>query len=395
MEALLIKGGLIHDAVSEIPYIADILAIDGKITKIQPDIPPEDGMNVIDARDSWIYPGLVEAHSHIGLSGYGIGFEGKDYNEMNDILTPHLRAIDAINPMDPALLQAAQGGVTSVATGPGSSNVLGGTFAAIKLYGTRIDNMIIKEKAAMKCAFGENPKRIYKDKNNFSRMSTAAKLREILYQAREYQEKLISAGDDKSKKPAFNMKLEALLPVLNREIPLKAHAHRADDIFTAIRIAKEFDLKLTIEHCTEGHLIAGELAKEGYPVAVGPSFSHATKFELKNKSFTTPGILAKAGVPVSIITDNPVTPQQYLSLCAGLAVKSGMEPFEALKAITINPARHIGIEDRVGSLAVGKDADIVLTDGDILYSQTNVLRTYIDGKLIEPTGSCDNPEGLL
>ncbi len=395
METLLIKGGLIHDAVNEVPYIADILCTNGKITRIQPDIPEEDGMNVIDAKDLWVYPGLVDAHSHIGLDGYGIGFEGKDYNEMNDILTPHLRAIDAVNPMDPTLLQAVQGGVTSVATGPGSSNVLGGTFAAIKLYGSRIDNMVIREKIAMKCAFGENPKRVYKDKNNYSRMSTAAKLREILFQAKEYQAKLISAGEDDSKKPAFNMKLEALLPVLNREIPLKAHAHRADDIFTAIRIAKEFDLKLTIEHCTEGHLIVEELAKEGYPVAVGPSLGHATKFELRNKTFTTPGILSKAGLSVSIITDSPVIPEQYLSLCAGLAVKSGMDPFEALKAITINPAKHIGIEDRVGSLTVGKDADIVLTNGNILDSLTNVVKTIIDGRPVEADSSSHSSESCF
>ncbi len=383
MEALLVKGGLIHDAVHEIPYIADILAIDGKIKLIQPDILPEEGMEVIDATGLWVYPGLVDAHSHIGLDGYGIGFEGQDYNEMNDILTPHLRAIDGINPMDPTFMQAVLGGVTTAATGPGSSNVLGGTFTAIKLHGTRIDQMVIKEKIAMKCAFGENPKRVYKDKNNYSRMSTAAKLRETLYQAKEYLEKLNSAGDDLSKRPAFNMKLEALIPVLNREIPLKAHAHRADDIFTAIRIAKEFNLKLTLEHCTEGHLIVEELAKEDYPVAVGPSFGHATKFELKNKTFTTPGILAKAGLSVSIITDSPVTPQQYLSLCAGLAVKSGMEPFDALKAITINPAKHIGIEDRVGSLESGKDADIVLTNGNIMDSLTNVVKVFIDGKMIK------------
>lgn len=383
MDTLLIKGGLIHDAVNEMPYIADILAADGKIIKIQPDISPDEGTKVVDAKGLYIYPGLVDAHSHIGLDGYGIGFEGSDFNEMNDILTPHLRAIDAINPMDVTLNQAALGGVTSVATGPGSSNVLGGTFTAIKLNGLRIDNMIIKDKVAMKCAFGENPKRCYKDKNNFSRMSTAAKLREMLFQAMEYRDKLISAGDDLSKKPAFNMKLEALLPVLNREIPLKAHAHRADDIFTAIRIAKEFNVKLTIEHCTEGHLIVEELAKENIPVAVGPSLGHATKYELRNKSFTTPGILAKAGLSVSIITDSPVIPQQYLAMCAGLAIKSGMEPFEALKAITINPARHIGIEERVGSLEVGKDADIVLTDGEIFESLTNVVKTFIDGNLVE------------
>ncbi len=383
MDTLLIKGGLIHDAVNETLYIADILAVDGKITKIQPDISPEEGTKVVDAKGLHIYPGLVDAHSHIGLDGYGIGFEGSDFNEMNDILTPHLRAIDAINPMDVTLNQAALGGVTSVATGPGSSNVLGGTFTAIKLNGLRIDNMIIKDKVAMKCAFGENPKRCYKDKNNFSRMSTAAKLREMLFQAMEYRDKLTSAGDDFSKKPAFNMKLEALLPVLNREIPLKAHAHRADDIFTAIRIAKEFKVKLTIEHCTEGHLIVEELAKENIPVAVGPSLGHATKYELRNKSFTTPGILAKAGLSVSIITDSPVIPQQYLAMCAGLAIKSGMEPFEALKAITINPARHIGIEERVGTLEIGKDADIVLADGEIFESLTNVVKTFIDGNLVE------------
>ena len=235
----------------------------------------------------------------------------------------------------------------------------------------------------MKCAFGENPKRVYKDKNNYSRMSTAAKLREILCQTAEYRDKLQAAGDDILKKPVYNMKLEALLPVLNREIPLKAHAHRADDIFTAIRIAKEFNVGLTLEHCTEGHLIAEELARENIPVAVGPSLGHATKYELKNKTFTTPGILSKAGLTVSIITDSPVIPQQYLALCAGLAVKSGMEPFEALKAITINPAKHIGIDERVGSLTVGKDADIVLTDGDIMQSQTNVIKTFIDGKAVE------------
>lgn len=383
MVTLLIKGGLIHDAVNETPYLADILAIDGKIAKIEPDIRPEEGAIIVEASGLSVYPGLVDAHSHIGLDGYGIGFEGRDYNEMNDILTPHLRAIDAINPMDETLKQAALGGVTCAATGPGSSNVLGGTFTAIKLSGLRIDNMIVKEKIAMKCAFGENPKRVYKDKNNYSRMSTAAKLREILCQTAEYRDKLQAAGDDILKKPVYNMKLEALLPVLNREIPLKAHAHRADDIFTAIRIAKEFNVGLTLEHCTEGHLIAEELARENIPVAVGPSLGHATKYELKNKTFTTPGILSKAGLTVSIITDSPVIPQQYLALCAGLAVKSGMEPFEALKAITINPAKHIGIDERVGSLTVGKDADIVLTDGDIMQSQTNVIKTFIDGKAVE------------
>ena len=281
---LCIKNGLIHDAVSATPYVGDILVENGKITQILPANSCKEAETVIDATGHNVYPGLVDAHSHLGLDGYAIGFEGQDYNEMNDILTPQLRAIDGINPQDETLQLALEGGVTCVGTGPGSSNVLGGMFVAMKPFGRRIDDMIVKFPVAMKCAFGENPKRCYKDKNNYSRMSTASKLREMLFKAREYQAKLDAAAEDPSKKPAYDMKLEALLPVLRREIPLKAHAHRADDIFTAIRIAKEFDVKLTIEHCTDGALIAEDLAKENYPVAVGPSFGHATKYELKNKS---------------------------------------------------------------------------------------------------------------
>lgn len=385
MKQLLIKNGTIYNSTSPIPYQADLLIENGKIVRMEEQITETTDMRVLDANGLRVYPGLIEAHCHIGLDGYGIGFEGQDYNELNDILTPQLNAVDGINPMDITLHKAALGGVTCVATGPGSSNVLGGTFTAMKMAGKRIDDMIVKEKIAMKCAFGENPKRCYKDKNNYSRMSTAAKLREMLKKANEYQEKIEAAGEDVLKRPAYDMKLEALLPVLNREIPLKAHAHRADDIFTAIRIAKEFDLKLTIEHCTEGHLIAQDLQKEGYPVAVGPSFGHATKYELRNKTFETPGVLAKAGLQVSIITDSPVIPQNYLALCAGLAVKSGMEPFAALQAITINPAKHIGVEDRVGSLEIGKDADIVITDGDIMDSMATVCYTFIDGNEIERT----------
>lgn len=376
---LCIKNGLIHDAVSATPYTGDILVENGKITQILPANSCKEAETVIDATGLNVYPGLVDAHSHLGLDGYAIGFEGQDYNEMNDILTPQLRAIDGINPQDETLQLALEGGVTCVGTGPGSSNVLGGMFVAMKPFGHRIDDMIVRFPVAMKCAFGENPKRCYKDKNNYSRMSTASKLREMLFKAREYQEKLNAAAEDPSKKPAYDMKLEALLPVLRREIPLKAHAHRADDIFTAIRIAKEFDVKLTIEHCTDGALIAEDLAKENYPVAVGPSFGHATKYELKNKSFKTPGILSKAGCQVSIITDAPVIPQQYLSLCAGLAVKSGMDAFEALKAITIHPAKHLGIADRVGSIEVGKDGDFVISDGNIMDSATKVNYTIVNG----------------
>lgn len=379
MKALLIKNGCIHDAVHEESYQADLLLREGKIVRIAPGIEEADA-EVIDASGRQVYPGFVDAHCHIGVDGYAMGFEGDDCNEMTEILTPELRVIDAVNPQDETFKLAREGGVTCVGTGPGSANVLGGMFAALKTEGKRVDDMIVKFPVAMKCAFGENPKRCYKDKNNYSRMSTAAKLRVTLREAQEYQALLQEAKTAKER-PKYNAKLEALLPVLAGEIPLKAHAHQANDIFTAIRIAKEFGVKLTLEHCTDGSLIADELAAEGFPVCVGPSFGHATKIELKNKSFETPGVLAKAGCRVSIITDSPVIPQQYLPLCAGLAVKSGMDPFAALQAITINPAKHLGIEDRVGSLEEGKDGDVVIADGDPMISSTRILYTIIDGKV--------------
>lgn len=379
---LCVKNGLIHDAVNREAYQGDILIEDGKIKAIGKELSLEEGTEVIDAEGLMVYPGFVEAHCHLGLDNYACGFEGHDYNEMTDILSPQLRGIDSINPMDPTLEMAAQGGVTCVAAGPGSANVLGGTFVAMKTVGKRIDKMVVKNPVAMKCAFGENPKRCYKDKTSSCRMDIASKLRETLNRARDYMERKELAGEDVSKRPAYDPKLEALIPVLKKEIPLKAHAHRADDIFTAIRVAKECDVDLTLEHVTDGSLIVEELAAENYPVAVGPSFGHATKLELLNKSFETPGLLAKAGCQVSIITDSPVIPQQYLALCAGLAVQSGMDEFDALKAITINPAKHIGVADRVGSLEVGKDADIVIADGSPLVSTTKIRKVLIDGKIV-------------
>ena len=357
-----IKNGTLHTAVSKDTFIADILIDGGKIVKIGKDLSAE-GAEVIDATGLQVYPGFVEAHCHIGLDGYGIGYEGHDYNEMNDPVTPQVQAIDGINPFDPCMKMAAKAGVTCFATGPGSSNSIGGTFAAIKPVGTRVDNMIVKFPIAMKCAFGENPKRCYQKQGISSRMTNAAKIREALNKAKVYKAKIEAAGDDASKLPAYDQKSEALIPVLNHEIPLKAHAHQANDIFTAIRIAKEFGVGLTLEHVTEGHMIVDELAKENLPLAVGPTFGHASKFELQNKTWETPGILAKAGCHVSIITDAPVTPLHYLPLCAGLAIKAGMDEYEALRAVTINPAEHIGIADRVGSLEEGKDADVVIVDG--------------------------------
>ena len=357
-----IKNGTLHTAVSKETFIADILIDGGKIVKIGKGL-SADGAEVIDAAGLHVYPGFVEAHCHIGLDGYGIGYEGHDYNELNDPVTPQVQAIDGINPFDPCMKMAAKAGVTCFATGPGSSNSIGGTFAAIKPVGTRVDNMIVKFPIAMKCAFGENPKRCYQKQGISSRMTNAAKIREALNKAKVYKAKIEAAGDDASKLPAYDQKSEALIPVLNHEIPLKAHAHQANDIFTAIRIAKEFGVGLTLEHVTEGHMIVDELAKENLPLAVGPTFGHASKFELQNKTWETPGILAKAGCHVSIITDAPVTPLHYLPLCAGLAIKAGMDEYDALRAVTINPAEHIGIADRVGSLEEGKDADVVIVDG--------------------------------
>lgn len=376
-----IKNGTLHTAVSKETFIADILIDGGKIVKIGKGL-SADGAEVIDATGLHVYPGFVEAHCHIGLDGYGIGYEGHDYNELNDPVTPQVQAIDGINPFDPCMKMAAKAGVTCFATGPGSSNSIGGTFAAIKPVGTRVDNMIVKFPIAMKCAFGENPKRCYQKQGISSRMTNAAKIREALNKAKVYKAKIEAAGDDASKLPAYDQKSEALIPVLNHEIPLKAHAHQANDIFTAIRIAKEFGVGLTLEHVTEGHMIVDELAKENLPLAVGPTFGHASKFELQNKTWETPGILAKAGCHVSIITDAPVTPLHYLPLCAGLAIKAGMDEYEALRAVTINPAEHIGISDRVGSLEEGKDADVVIVDG-CPFDVTGVIKhVLINGEKV-------------
>ena len=383
-----IKNGMVHDGVHREGFPGDILVEDGKIKAIRKhmeeghsmEVPA--GAEIVDAEGLQVYPGFVEAHGHIGLDGYGIGYEGMDYNELNDIISPQMRGIDGVKPMDPALPKAAAAGVTCVCVGPGSANVLGGTFTTIKTVGKRVDDMVVRDGVAMKCAFGENPKRVYRDKKDSSRMTTAALLRETLFKAREYMEKKEAAGDDVSKRPAFDMKLEAMIPVMKKEIPLKAHAHAAEDLFTALRIAREFDLKITLEHVTEGHLIVEELAKENVPLAVGPTLTSASKFELRNKSWITPGVLAAAGCQVSIITDSPVIPQEYLPLCAGLAVQAGMDPFAALQAITINPAKHAGIADRVGSLEVGKDADMVITDGCPFEVSTKVKHVFIDGKRV-------------
>jgi len=379
---LLIKNGHIKPMVGdEIVNGCILTGDDGKIVAIGQSLDAPEGAQVIDAGGRLVTPGCVEAHCHIGLDNQAVGWEGKDYNEMVDPVTPQMRAIDSIYPQDEAFPLAVQGGVTTCCTGPGSANVLGGTFVAIKTYGNRVDNMIVKDAVAMKCAFGENPKRCYGQagkKAPMTRMGVASTLREALFKAKRYKE-----DKDAGKNPGFDMKMEALVPVLEGKMPLKAHAHRADDILTSIRIAKEFGVGLTLDHCTDGACIADELAKEGYPAFVGPSFGAKTKIELNNKSFETAGILHKAGVKVSIITDSPVIPQQNLPMCAGLAAQGGMPMEEAWKAITINPAESIGIADRVGSLEPGKDADIVIWTADPLTTiGGEAYMTIIDGKII-------------
>ena len=378
---LFIKNGNIKTmAGTSIPNGCLLIGNDGKIISVGDAITPPVDAKIIDAQGRLVTPGCVDAHCHIGLDNEAMGWEGHDYNEIVDPLTPQMRAIDSINPQDEAFPLALQGGVTTACTGPGSANVVGGTFAAIKLFGNRVDNMIVKSPVAMKCAFGENPKRCYGQgmkKSPMTRMATAALLRELLFKAQRYLQ-----DKEAGKNPAFDMKLEAMIPVMKGEIPLKAHAHRADDILTSIRIAKEFGLKITLDHCTDGSLIANELAKEGFPAFVGPSLGSKTKIELQNKSFTTPKELNQAGVPISIITDAPVIPLQYLPMCAGLAVSAGLDEEEAWKAITINPANQTGIGDRVGSLEPGKDGDVVIWTADPMHELgAQAAMTIVNGKI--------------
>lgn len=362
-----------------------ILVDDGKIIKISKGIEIPQGIEIIDAGGMLVTPGLIDSHCHIGLWEEGMGFEGEDGNEDVEPITPQLRAIDAINPLDQSFKDAVEGGVTTAVTGPGSANVIGGTFIAIKTHGIRVDDMVIKDPVAMKIAFGENPKRVYNEqhKSPVTRMAIAALLRETLFEAKQYMQDLEDSKEDPDKKPDFDIKMNALLPVMKKEIPLKAHVHRTDDIFTALRIAKEFDLDITLDHCTEGHMIVDELKKENKYCLIGPTFGSRSKVELKNKSFETPKALVNAGIKIAIITDSNVIPIQHLGMCAGMAVKAGLPEEEAWKAITINPAEITGISHRVGSLKEGKDADIVIFKGNpLLDVDFETALTIIDGKVV-------------
>ena len=385
---ILIKNGLVKTMAGEDIENGQVLLDGGKIAAVGKEVSAPVDAQVIDAAGCIVAPGFVEGHCHIGLDEEAIGFEGDDYNEMTDPVTPQMRGIDGLNPMDEAFFDAYSHGVTTAVTGPGSANVVGGTFLAVKLCGKRVDNMVVKNPVAMKIAFGENPKRCYgasQKKMPMTRMGTAALLRELLVKAQNYREEMdaYEADPKNNKKPTYDCKLHAMLPVMRKEIPLKSHAHRADDIFTSLRIAKEFDLDITLDHCTEGHLIADELEKEGKGCLVGPTFGAKSKFELKNKCWDTPKAMVEHGLKTAIITDAPVIPLKYLPLCAGLAINAGLDEQEAWKAVTINPAVITGIADRVGSLEVGKDADVVIYKGNPLTAlQYTTKYTLINGQIV-------------
>ncbi len=373
---LVVSGAKILTSSAAGEFKGDILLEAGKIKELGPEIDIPDEAEVIDASDKVVMPGLIDAHTHVGIWEEGIGKVGADANELSEPITPHLRAIDGINPFDRGFEDALTGGVTTVCTGPGSANVLSGESIALKTYGKTVDEMLIKDPIGAKAAFGENPKKVYgkKEKSPYTRMAIAALLREALEETKNYL---------KSDEAGYNIKYEALKKVLTKKIPLKAHAHRADDIMTAVRIAKEYDLDLTIEHGTEGHKIADYLAAEDIPVVFGPTMSGRSKVELRERSFSTAVKLREAGVEIALMTDHPVIPINYLLLVAELAYKAGLSREDALAAITINPAKILGIDEQVGSLEPGKDADLIILADDPFSFNNKIETVIIDGKIIK------------
>ena len=373
-------------------FIGDI-AIDGnKIVKVAKSITPGNDDKVYDMTGKYITPGFIDAHSHIGMWEDGMGEEGADGNEATANSTPTMRAIDGVNPFDPCFREAYMHGVTTVMTGPGSANVIGGQFVILNTYGESVEDMIldtpVNAPAAMKAAYGENPKRVYAAQSKLptTRMGTAAVMRENLFLAREYMQKKERANGDPEKMPAFNFAYEQLIPVLKRELPLKIHAHRADDILTAIRISNEFNIRFTLDHFTEGYMIADlvkkELDKNLIGVIIGPLLSDRSKIELKNLTFRSAKVLYDAGIPFAMMTDCPVIPQMYLPVCMSIAVREGLPEEYALKPITINAAKILGIDDKLGTLDEGKIANIAVFDGDPLDVRTHCIMTLINGKIV-------------
>ncbi len=383
---MLIQNAMIYTMAGDPIPNGYLLVRDGKIAAVGPMPAPDTaGEEVVDAGGASIYPGFVDAHTHLGMWEDGLTFEGDDGNEDTDPVTPQMRGIDAVNPLDRCFEEACAAGVTTVITGPGSANPIGGQLAAVKTAGRRIDNMVIQAPVAMKMALGENPKSTYHGKSQTpsTRMATAALIREELYKTRRYLEDLeLSRKDEDIDPPEYDIKCEALIPVLQRKLQVHFHAHRADDIFTAMRLGREFHLDYVIIHGTDGHLITDDLAGEDVPVLSGPILCDRSKPELKNLTPACPGVLQKHGIRIAIVTDHPVVPIQYLPLSAALAVREGLEREEALRAITINPARICHIEDRVGSLEPGKDADFSLFRDDPLQISTKPEMVFVSGRRV-------------
>lgn len=367
-------------------FVGDVAIENGKIVAVGQSLSYSDA-EVRDVTGMTVMPGIVDPHCHIGMWEDAMGFEGADGNECTNPITPELRAIDAINPYDRCFEEAAAGGVTTCVTGPGSANVIGGQFVAIKTYGDSVDDMVLRFPVAVKAAFGENPKRVYNGKNQTpsTRMATAALMRKALIEAQEYNEKLERGKADPEKMPERNLGKEILARVMRRELPMKIHAHRADDILTAIRICREFKLRYTLDHCTEGYLITDKLkealSEDCEGIIVGPLLTDRSKIELKNLSFKAPKVLEQAGIEYAMMTDHPVTPEQYLPICTAVAVREGASEEGALKAITINAAKITGIADRVGSIEVGKDADIAVFSGHPFDFRSRCVLTLVNGKV--------------
>lgn len=382
---LLIQNGYIKPIVGPDIPSGQILVDGGKIIAIGEKVHAPADCEVFDASGCMVTPGLIDAHTHLGIHEEAQRWEGNDTNESSNPVTTAIRGIDGFNPMDEGVKQAVAGGVTCACIGPGSANVVGGTFAALKLHGRCVDDMILKDPIAMKVAFGENPKGVYGQqgrKEPVTRMGIAMLLRKTLANAKKYAADIAQAESEGKPRP-YDFALEPMLPVIRKEIPLKAHAHKAYDILTALRIAGEFDVDITLDHVTEGHLIVDELKRAGKPLLVGPSLGSKSKIELADKSFATPGILYNAGMEVCIITDAPVIPLYYLPLCAGLAIREGLPEDAAWCAVTINPAKVAGIDSRVGSLEVGKDADIAVFSGNPLRDiQARAKQVFINGEAV-------------
>jgi imidazolonepropionase-like amidohydrolase len=382
--SMAIVGGRVVPIAGEPVERGTILVTDGKIAAVGADLAIPADVPVIDATGSWVLPGFIEAHGHVGVHEEAEGWAGQDTNEMTEPVTAQVRAIDAINPADLGFRDAIVGGVLAVNVNPGSGNPIGGQTAAVKCWGRTVDEMLLRAPSGMKSALGENPKRVYGDQNKTpsTRLGTAAVIRGAFVAAANYLQRL----DAEERKPQADrkpvdrdLKLEALGQVLRREIPWRQHCHRADDIATAIRIADEFGYDLVIDHGTEAHLLADIIAARGIPVIIGPLIISRTKVEVRNRSMANPGKLAAAGVTIAITTDHPVVPINYLVHQAALSVKEGLDRETALRALTINPARIAGIDDRLGSIEVGKDADLVIWSGDPLDVLSRVQHALIEG----------------